>query len=147
MSDQAVLSTACEEAALGLGSDVRTVLEAADLSPAVYFYGEFKDHHALGEAIRQAIAEMAGTEATFEDGVRKSWSPTRNEEWAFARFLTEFEAAFWAARKELLQPRRDAVGGHTKHGLRSFLEVLDGDIRQAILSRIEATARPAPAAE
>jgi hypothetical protein len=147
MSHQAVLSTAGEEASLGLEADVRTVLEAMDLSPAAYFYGEFNDHHALGEAIRQAIAETAGTDASFEDGVRKTWSPTRIEEWAFARFLTEFEAAFWMARKELLRPRRDAVGGRAGHGLRSFLEILDREIRQAILSRIEAAALPAPAAE
>jgi hypothetical protein len=130
--------TLAEQAALGLEADIRTRLDDIDFTTAAGIYRRFDDHTALGAAIVEAIAETTGTDRNFEDGIRKSWAPIAPEEVAFARFLTEYEAAFWSVRRDVLRARPDIVQQLPKNAVRDFLITLDREIRREILTRIEA---------
>lgn len=138
MSDLTVLATGPDEVVLALEDDLRSRLKRADFSAAASIYLSFDDHPALGAAIADAAAETAGTDRTFEDGVRRSWSPTSDEEFAFTRLLTEYEAVFWAVRRDLLQSLAGLIRGLPTASVRDFLAALDRQVRREILARIQA---------
>jgi len=138
MSDSAIQVALEERPATGLEEHIKDLLREKDYSAATYFYSDFGDHAALGRAIVEAIPDTTGTYRTFEDGIRQHWSPTRNEELAFTRFLTEYEAIFWSVRREVLHAHPEAVDS-----VEEFLASLDQEIRREILVRIEA-GLPAP---
>ncbi len=137
MSQQAVAPSVDEQVLHGLEDHVRTRLEVLDCTPAAAIYHSFDDHFALGTAILEAIEETIGTDRTFEDGVRQSWSPTRDEELAFVRFLTEYESAFWTIRCDVLRSHADVVHNLPTESIRDFIATLDREIRREFLVRIQ----------
>ncbi|MCI0464325.1 MAG: hypothetical protein L0Z62_45910 [Gemmataceae bacterium] len=112
--------------------------ETQDLTLAAGLFAAFPDHTSLAEAIVEASNEVAGSTRPLEDSLWRSWAPTADEEVALARFLTEYEAAFWSVRRDVLRARPDIVQQLPKDAVRDFLVTLDREIRREILTRIEA---------
>jgi hypothetical protein len=138
MGEQTVLATGPDEVVLALVDDIRTRFEAADVSATAALYRSFDDHAALGAAIVEAASETTGTDRSFEDGVRRSWSPTQSEEFPFARLLTEYEAVFWSVRRDLLQSHAGLIRNLPPAIVGDFLASLDRQVRREILAHIQA---------
>jgi len=138
VSDLTVLATGPDEVVLALVDDIRTRLKGADISAAAAVYRSFDDNAALGAAIVEAAAETAGTDRSFEDGIRRSWSPTRSEEFAFTRLITEYEAVFWSVRRDFLQSLAELIRGLPTDSVRDVLAALDRQVRRELLARIQA---------